>query len=347
MATLLVETPNGLYCPQGEFHVDPAAPTPRAVITHVHADHAHPGAAEYICSEHSAPLLRRRLSGSIGEEEPREVTEAPHGRITALKYGAPLRLGSATVSLHPAGHVLGSAQVRIEADGEVWVVSGDYKRQPDPTCAPFEVQKCDVFVTEATFGLPIFKWEPPEKIASDIFAWWESNRQAERASVLICYALGKAQRILAELQRVTDRPVYVHGAVEAITAIYRELGVKMLPTIPVAQTKKGHGFKGELILAPRSARGSTWMRRFGASEEAFASGWMRIRGTRRRMSYDRGFVLSDHADWQSLLSTIEETGARRVLVTHGYTEALSRFLCERGYETGVLETAFVGEGDVT
>lgn len=347
---LIVETPQGLYCPQGDFYIDPSAPVRRAVITHAHGDHARPGAREYFCSALTAPLLVRRLAGgesgvgSVGA--PFDV--AASGSIRPLAYGEVVQLGSASVSLHPAGHVLGSAQVRIEAEGEVWVVSGDYKRDPDPTCAPFEVLKCDVFITEATFALPVFRWEPPETIAAEIMSWWDANREAEKASVLICYALGKAQRILAELQRFTERPVYVHGAVETITQVYRDVGVKLLPTIPVVETKKGHSFKGELILAPRSARGNTWMRRFGASaEEAFASGWMRIRGTRRRMSYDRGFVLSDHADWRSLLRTIEETGARRVLVTHGYTDALSRFLQERGYETSVLKTAFEGEGDVT
>lgn len=346
VAELIVETPLGLYCPQGDFYIDPPGPVPLAVVTHVHGDHAHPGAAEYICTTPSTPLLRRRLEGPIDAEPSAAGFTALN--IKSLEYGDRLQLGSAVVSLHPAGHVLGSAQVRIEADGQVWVVSGDYKREPDPTCAPFEVQTCDVFVTEATFALPVFRWEPPEVVADEILRWWDANREAEKASVLFCYALGKAQRILAELQCITDRPVYVHGAVETITQIYRDLGVKMLPTIPVASTKKGHSFKGELILAPRSARGSTWMRRFGAtSEEAFASGWMRIRGTRRRMSYDRGFVLSDHADWLSLLRTVEETGARRILVTHGYTDALSRFLRERGYQTSILKTAFEGEGDVT
>lgn len=344
-AALIVESPMGLYCPLGDFHIDPAGPVPRAVITHVHGDHAHPGAAQYICSTQSAPLLRCRLQGKL-KEAPSSAPAALN--VRALEYGERMSFGPVAVSLHPAGHVLGSAQVRVEADGEVWVVSGDYKRDPDPTCAAFEVVPCDVFITEATFALPVFRWDPPERVAAEILQWWDGNREADKASVLVCYALGKAQRILAELRQLTDRPVYVHGAVETMTQVYRDLGVQLLPTLPVAGTKKGHSFKGELVLAPRSARGSTWMRRFGANaQEAFASGWMRIRGTRRRMSYERGFVLSDHADWQSLLRTVEETGARRVLVTHGYTEPLSRHLRERGLETGVLQTAFQGEGDVT
>lgn len=336
MPALVVETPLGLYCPRGDFHIDPPAPVPRAVVTHVHADHAHPGAGEYLCTTQSVPLLEKRLS--TGEE--------PHGPIRGISYGERFQLGGATVSFHPSGHVLGSAQIRIEADGEVWVVSGDYKRAPDPTCAPFEIVPCDVFVTEATFALPVFRWDPPEVVAQEIFDWWEQNRAEEKASVLICYSLGKAQRILAELKRLTDRPVFVHGAIELITQIYRDAGVEMLATKPVVETAKGKSFRGELILAPRSARGNTWMRRFGSWEEAFVSGWMRIRGTRRRMSYDRGFVLSDHADWQALLKTVEETGARRVLCTHGYSDALARYLSERGLETAVLKTAFAGEGDI-
>ncbi|MFL5321657.1 MAG: ligase-associated DNA damage response exonuclease [Myxococcaceae bacterium] len=340
MPALVVESPLGLYCPQGDFHIDPSGPVPRAVLTHVHADHAHPGAGEYLCAEPSVPLLRKRLSveTDAGAQSPLKVT--------GVRYGGRFPLGSATVSFHPSGHVLGSAQIRIEAGGEVWVVSGDYKRAPDPTCAPFEVVPCDVFITEATFALPIFRWDPAESVAADILHWWDNNRENDKASVLICYSLGKAQRLLAELQKLTDRPVYVHGAIELITQLYRNAGVQMLPTIPVVETKKGQSFKGELILAPRSARGQTWMRRFGSWEEAFVSGWMRIRGTRRHMSYDRGFVLSDHADWPALLQTIQDTGAKRVLCTHGYVDALSRYLSERGVDAGVLKTAFAGEGDI-
>jgi putative mRNA 3-end processing factor len=251
------------------------------------------------------------------------------------------------VSFHPAGHVLGSAQVRIEAGGQVWVVSGDYKRAADPTCAPFEVVPCDVFITEATFGLPIYRWEEPGAVIAQILEWWNTNREAGVASVLFCYAMGKAQRVLAELAALTDRPVLVHGAVEGLVELYRLAGVRMLPTLKVSDTAKGRSFAGELILAPPAAGGSTWMRRFGASRQtAFASGWMRVRGTRRRKGFDRGFALSDHADWPALLRTVAETGARRVLVTHGYSDELARYLSESGLSASALATAYQGEGDL-
>jgi putative mRNA 3-end processing factor len=329
---LVVTTPLGLYCPAGGFHVDPWGPAERAVVTHVHADHARPGSDAYLCTEASAPILRRRL----GET----------GAVQGVAYGEPLRLGDAVVSLHPAGHVLGSAQVRIEAGGEVWVVSGDYKRAADPTCAPFEPVRADVFITEATFALPIYRWPEPAAVAADVMAWWDRNREAGVASLLFCYAMGKAQRLLAELARLTDRTVLVHGAVAEVTELFRQQGVAMLPTARVAEMPARRSYAGELILAPLSAGGTTWARRFGDRETAFASGWMRVRGTRRRKGYDRGFVLSDHADWPDLLRTIEESGAGRVLVTHGYTEELARFLREGGREADVLATQFEGEADV-
>ena len=330
---LIVAAEAGLYCPPGGFHVDPWGRAETAVITHPHGDHLRPGSLRYICTAEAAPFVRRRL----GPENAAEIVPVAYGQVVPL--------GTAAVSLHPAGHVRGSAQVRVEADGRVWVVSGDYKRAADPTCAPFEVVPCDVFVTEATFALPIYRWPEPRPVVDDIFAWWEEGRAAGQARVLLCYAMGKAQRILAELARLTDRPVMVHGAVEGLTALYREAGVAMVPTVPVAETRKGRSFAGELVLAPPAAAGTTWMRRFGPHEIALASGWMRVRGTRRRRSLDRGFPLSDHADWPALLRTVEETGARRVLATHGYADELARHLAERGWETGVLHTSFEGESD--
>lgn len=333
MTDVVRSTPSGLLCDAGGFHLDPWGPAALAVITHAHGDHLHPGSERYLCAAPSLPFLRKRLGPEIQAE--------------GVPYGQPVRLGDARVSFHPAGHVLGSAQVRIGAGGAVWVVSGDYKRAPDPTCAPFEVVPCDVFITEATFGLPIYRWEDPSVVVAQILSWWDANREAGVASVLFCYAMGKAQRILAELAALTDRPALVHGAVEGLVELYRAAGVRMLPTLKVSDTAKGRSFAGELILAPPAAGGSTWMRRFGASRETgFASGWMRVRGTRRRKGFDRGFALSDHADWPDLLRTIAETGARRVLVTHGYSDELSRYLAERGVPAAALATAYEGEGDL-
>lgn len=307
---MIVESPQGLYCPSGAFHLDPVLPVERAVLTHAHGDHARAGSASYLCTPESAALLRRRLA---------------FARVEPLPYGERRRIGDVTVSLHPAGHMLGSAQVRVEGAGGVWVVSGDYKRDPDPTCLPFEPVSCDAFVTEATYALPLFRWDDPAVVAREIVGWWQGN--AGKASVLFCYALGKSQRLLAEIARLTDRPVWVHGMIEPFAEVYRECGVQLAATRLLGEAR---GLPGELVLAPLSARGTPWMKRFRNFEQGFASGLMRIRGTRRRRGFDRGFALSDHADWPSLLRTIRETGAGRVLATHGYREALVRHLQEGG-----------------
>ncbi|MEN1927635.1 ligase-associated DNA damage response exonuclease [Luteimonas sp. MJ250] len=326
---LVVSTPEGLYCPAGDFHIDPSRPVPRAVITHGHGDHARPGMGTYHVAEQGLPILQWRL----GEQD---------YRVYAL--GERVRIGGALVSFHPAGHVLGSTQVRIESGGEVWVASGDYKRDPDPTCLPFEVVPCDVFITESTFGLPIYRWPLASAVARDIVEWREECAANGEAAILYCYALGKAQRVLAELAAHTDRPAFVHGAIDAGVQVYREAGVAMLDTRRVADEARGSDFAGELVIAPPSAAGSPWIRRFRRAQQGFASGWMRIRGNRRRRNYDRGFVVSDHADWPALLRTAHETGARRVIATHGDTDALVRVLNERGIDTGVFATGY-GEDD--
>jgi putative mRNA 3-end processing factor len=326
---LVVLRREGLYCPQGDFHIDPWRPVARAVITHGHGDHARPGMGEYHAARASMPILRWRLG---------EQAYFPY------EYGEPFELGAARVSLHSAGHVLGSAQVRIEVDGEVWVASGDYKRQHDPTCDPFDVVPCATFITEATFGLPVYRWPETRDVARDIVEWRDQCEARGEAAVLLCYALGKAQRILAELAAWTDRPAFLHGAVAAGVQVYRDAGVPMLAALPVSETAKGADFAGELILAPPSAAGSSWMRRFRGAQVGFASGWMRIRGNRRRRNYDRGFVVSDHADWPDLMRTIRETGAQRVIATHGNTDAIIRALNESGIAAEAFRTEFGAEG---
>lgn len=327
--------PEGLYCPAGQFYIDPWRPVATAVLTHGHGDHARVGMGCYHTSAEGLPILQWRL----GEQDYRV-----HG------YGDVFTLGNARVSLHPAGHVLGSAQVRIEADGQVWVVSGDYKRQPDPTCSPFEVVPCDTFITEATFGLPIYRWPDTAEVARDIVQWRDLCAARGEAAILYCYALGKAQRVLAELAPWIDRPVYLHGAIAAGVDVYRQAGIPMADTRLVidadggAPAASGSGFAGELILAPPSAAGSTWLRRFRRAQHGFASGWMRLRGNRRRRNMDRGFVVSDHADWPDLLRTIHETGARRVIATHGDTDALVRTLNDAGTAAETLATQY-GEDD--
>ncbi|MGA2742126.1 MAG: ligase-associated DNA damage response exonuclease, partial [Bryobacteraceae bacterium] len=286
MDPLLQVTGNGFYCPGGDFYVDPWLPVERAVITHAHSDHACPGSRAYLAARPGVALLRARVGGEAA--------------IQALDYGEPVSLNGVRVSLHPAGHILGSAQVRIESGGEVWVVSGDYKLEPDPTCAAFEPVACDTLVTESTFGLPIYRWPSEAEVFTEIRSWWAANRQAGKASVLFAYSLGKAQRVLAGIDPA-DGPIYTHGAVENFCQLYREAGVALAPTMHVAAAPPGTDWSGALIVAPPSANGSPLligMRRFSPFSTGFASGWMRIRGARRRRSLDRGFVLSDHADWQ-------------------------------------------------
>ena len=331
MADLIALTPEGLYCPTGGFHIDPWRQVDRALITHAHADHARRGSREYHAAQPGVGLLERRLGPDV----------AIHGH----SFGRPLELGGVRVSFHPAGHVLGSAQIRVERDGEVWVVSGDYKRDPDPSCEPFELVPCDVLITEATFALPVYCWDPIERVADDLMAWWQANAAEGRASVLFCYALGKAQRVLAMLAERTNREVYVHGAVDALLDAYRAEGIRLVTTRAVGARRRGESFAGELIIAPPSAAGSLWLRRFGDYSTGFASGWMRVRGHRRRRGYDRGFVISDHADWPGLIRTIRETGARRVLATHGYSDTLARYLREQGLAAAPLQTRFEGESE--
>jgi putative mRNA 3-end processing factor len=326
---MLAETAAGLYCPAGDFHIDPWLPVRRALVTHAHGDHARVGSASYLCVSECAPLLARRFGGEAS--------------IESIPYGQRVTIGDATVSFHPAGHVLGSAQVRLEDHTGVWVLSGDYKRAPDPTCQPFEPVACDTFITESTFGLPIYRWDRAEEVIREMVEWWQRNRDRGLTSVVFCYTLGKAQRVLAELTRLADTPVYVHGMMIPMIDAYRDRGIAMLPTRPLIEKARGTSFAGELVLAPLSARGTPWMRRLGDISDAFVSGLMRVRGVRRQRAFDRGFVLSDHADWPALLQTISETGAARVLATHGHAEALARFLKARGYDSGVMRTAWEGE----
>ena len=326
--TLLRHAERGLYCEAGDFYIDPVA---RAVITHAHGDHARWGSEAYLCSRECEGVLRTRLG--------REAV------IRALDWGEIVELNGVRVSLHPAGHILGSAQIRVEHRGEVWVASGDYKTDPDPTCTPFELVRCDTFITESTFGLPIYRWTPDAQVFDEIRAWWRTNRDEGRASVLFGYALGKAQRLLAGLVDSEIGPVYTHGAVERLNRDYRAAGVRLVETRYASDLPRKHDFAGSLIVAPPSAAGSIWLRRFGDISTGFASGWMRVRGARRRRALDRGFVLSDHVDWPSLLAAVEGTGAQRVWVTHGTREPLVRWLTERGIEARAIASQWKGEED--
>ena len=323
--SLLQLTPQGLYCPAARAWIDPWRPVPRALISHAHADHARAGCGEYWAIGASEPILRQRLGSSID--------------LIPVDYGQLHRIGDARVSFHSAGHVLGSAQIRLEAGGESWLVSGDYKRCADPSCAPFEPATADVFITEATFGLPIYRWRSGAQVAADIVQWWRGA--PERPSLLFAYAFGKAQRLLAELAAIGVREeVLLHGAVEALMPAYREAGVVLPPTQAVSALAKGESLAGRLVIAPPSAHRSVWMRRFKLPQTAFVSGWMAVRGARRRRGYERGFVLSDHADWPGLLQSVKESGARQVYVTHGNSDGLARYLREvEGLSAEPLEGA--------
>ena len=327
--TLLRVTDRGLYCEAGDFHIDPWAAVDRAVVTHAHGDHVAWGCRAYLTSADGLGILRLRLD--------------PSARIQSLPYREPLDVNGVRVSLHPAGHILGSAQVRVEHAGEVWVVSGDYKTDPDPTCAPFETVRCHTFVTECTFGLPVYRWRDGRAVFDEIERWWRGNQEAGKASLLFGYALGKAQRLIAGLDPAIG-PILTHGAVERMTAAYRDAGIVMPPTTHVAVSDRA-SWKRAMVIAPPSVDGSTWARRFGAQSTAFASGWMAIRGTRRRRAVDRGFAISDHVDWPSLLAAIEATGASRIWATHGYTGVLVRWLRDRGVEAEAVVTRYEGERD--
>jgi putative mRNA 3-end processing factor len=329
---LLRVTDRGLYCDAGDFYIDPWQPVDRAVITHAHGDHARWGSRHYLASDEGLRVLRTRLGADAS--------------IQPVQYGEPVHLNGVRVSLHPAGHILGSAQIRVEHAGEVWVASGDYKVDPDPTCSPFEIVRCHTFITESTFGLPIYRWRAQGEVFAEVREWWSANARAGRASIVYAYALGKAQRVLAGLIDADIGPIFTHGAVEQLTRDYRDSGIALPPTRHASEMPRGHDFAGSLVIAPPSAAGSTWLRRFGAASPAFASGWMQIRGARRRRGVDRGFVLSDHVDWPALLATIEATGAEHVQVTHGFREPVVRWLLERGIGAVSIASHWEGEEEV-
>lgn len=328
---LIVARPEGLYCPPGDFYIDPWRPVDRAVITHGHSDHARVGHQHYLAVHQSRGVLDARL-GDI--------------RLETLAYGEPRVHNDVSISFHPAGHVLGSAQVRVAYRGEVWVASGDYKVEDDGTCTPFEPVPCHTFITESTFGLPIYRWDPPAVLNADINAWWRANAAEGRTSVVFCYAFGKAQRLLHGLE--TDiGPIVVHGAVERLNAVYRDAGVALPPTLRVSDLSADTPLNRALVVAPPSAQGTPWMRRFGDYVDSFASGWMRLRGARRRRGVDRGFVMSDHADWPGLMRAISGTGAQQVYVTHGSVATLVRWLDDQGLDGRAFKTEYGQEEDDT
>ncbi len=328
MTDILTFTDRGIYCPAGDFYIDPWRPVDRALITHAHSDHARPGMGSYLATDGTAPVMKHRL-GNI--------------RVDTVTYGSETQIGDARVSFHPAGHVPGSAQIRVEVKGQVWVVSGDYKTVADGLSTPFAPVKCHAFITECTFGLPVFSWTPQAILTGQINDWWAANAAAGRTSILGAYALGKAQRLL-RLLNPDIGPILTHAAIENTNEVIRNQGVTLPQTIRVTAETNAKNHPGALVLATPSAVDSTWARRFGPASTAFASGWMALRGVRRRRAADRGFIVSDHADWDGLNMAIKATGATKIFATHGYTATFRRWLCEQGYDAHVGSTDYQGEG---
>lgn len=325
---LLQFTERGIYCPQADVYIDPWRPVGKAIITHGHADHSRPGNRHYICHTHSEQVIRARLGQDI--------------QLETMGYGETFTINGVRFSLHPAGHIIGSAQVRVEYKGQVWVASGDYKTEADGVCAAFEPVKCHVFITECTFGLPVYKWPAQETVFAAINSWWAKNQADGKVTVLSGYSLGKAQRLLQGLDTSLGT-IFTHGAIHNMNHVLRESGIDLNPTTLVTPEMNKSTFKGGLVLAPPSALGSNWQKQFQPFSEGIASGWMGLRGPRRRRAVDRGFVLSDHADWDGLNEAIAATGAEKIITTHGSTNVFTKWLREKGYDATAESTEFEGE----
>jgi putative mRNA 3-end processing factor len=327
--TWLRPTPAGLYCAPGDFHIDPALPVPRAVVTHGHGDHARPGNAAVLATQETLAIMRRRYGAEAG------------GSLQALHYGEALPIGDVTLRFAPAGHVLGSAQAVIEHRGFRVVVSGDYKRRPDPTCAAFEPQLCDLFVTEATFALPVFR-HPPD--AHEVEKLLHSVRLfPERCHLVGVYALGKCQRLIALLRAAGyEEPVYLHGALLGLTGLYRDFGIDLGQVVPGTGVPQ-HELKGRIVLAPPGALGDRWTRRLPDPVLSLASGWMRVKQRAKARGVELPLVISDHADWDELTATLDDVGASEIWVTHGREEALVHYAATRGLAARALQLTGFGE----
>ncbi len=326
---LISFTDKGLYCEKGQFYIDPWQPVNKAVITHAHSDHARPGSQSYLCHRDTLPLLKLRLG--------------PYN-YQIVDWNEKIYLNEVMVSLHPAGHIIGSSQIRVEYKGEVWVVSGDYKTEPDGISGVFEPIPCHTFISESTFGLPIYNWKPQHEIYHDIQNWVRSNEVAGKTSVLIGYSLGKAQRVLQAIAEVTGN-IYVHGAIWNVHETLLQAGFKLPAVQRITPETPKEAFKGSVVIAPPSADGSPWMRRFSPSSTGICSGWMQVRGNQRRRNADAGFALSDHADWQGLLQAVKATGAQKVYITHGFQSVFSRYLNEIGIDASEVKTEFGTEDE--
>lgn len=327
MADLLQFTARGIHCPPADIYIDPWQPVDRAMITHGHADHSRYGSKHYMATSAAAPAIQYRL-GDID--------------MQTVEFGETTVINGVKFSFHPAGHILGSAQIRVEYKGEVWVASGDYKLEDDGLAEPFEPIRCDTFITESTFGLPVYDWKPQAEVFANINAWWRENAAQGKVSFLTGYSLGKAQRILQQLDPSIGK-IYTHAAVENLNEVIRGQGIMLPDTIRATKEVPYKDYNTNLVLAPPSVLNSNWMKKLKPVSVGICSGWMSLRGPRRRKAVDRGFVLSDHVDWKDLNTAIAATEAERVIVTHGYTKVYTRYLRSLGLRADEAETEYTGE----
>jgi putative mRNA 3-end processing factor len=318
--TLLTVNKNGVYCEAGDFYIDPWRGVDRAVVTHGHSDHARPGSRSYLSCAKSEFILKERLGNRVS--------------LQTAGYGTQVSMNGVTVSFHPAGHIPGSAQVRVEFRGEVWVVSGDYKIEYDGLADAFEPVRCHVFITESTFAAPVYHWDPQQKIFGEIHSWWSRNRDLGKTSVIYAYSLGKSQRLINNLDHTFGR-IYCHPAVASMNRAVRQSGFLVKECTPLS-LKEEQDYRGAMVIIPQSSGTGEYMRRFCDPEDAQISGWMHLRKMRKSGGRGAAFVLSDHADWPGLLKAIKETGAERIYAVHGNTALLTRWLNENGYTAGEL-----------
>jgi putative mRNA 3-end processing factor len=324
---LLVHTALGLYCPKADVYLDPWKPVKKAILSHGHADHARWGSSSYLCTPTAAPVIKYRL-GDINLE--------------TLPFGEEKLINGVSFSFHPAGHILGSAQIKVSYKGEIVVFSGDYKTANDGFSEAFEPVKCHTFITESTFGLPVYHWQDQKWVFNEMEEWCKNNRNNHHLSILYGYSLGKAQRILQGLPESVG-PIFTHSTIEAVLNVMRNQGVSLKNTIPVNEHLTRAELLSGVIIAPPAVQNSNWLKKFEPIRNGVVSGWMALRGARRRRNADKGFVLSDHADWEGLNEAISLTGAENIFVTHGYTDILSKWLIDKGLNAQPLETNFEGD----
>ena len=318
-------TNKGLYCPQADIYIDPWKKVNYALITHGHADHARHGHKHYLCVNSSVPILKHRLG--------------PEMNIQGTPYGAKTNINGVDFSFHPAGHITGSAMIRVEYKGEIWVISGDYKLEDDGLAEAYEPVPCHHFITECTFGLPIYKWAPQEIVINEINQWWTSNAAEGRPSMITAYSLGKAQRIIHSVDSNIG-PILTHGSIDGMNKVYRDMGIKLPSSRHLNSSVHKNELTGALILAPPSSLKGPWARKIKNYSLGVASGWMAVRSNKRRQGADQGFVLSDHCDWDGLLSAIKESGADHIYPTHGNTDSFTQYLREMGYDANPVKTEF-------